>query len=320
MQHSNPHELESIELEEPKAVDHVGDLSVGDRVLIGERSKPLTVVDVGVRVIGDSRTEVKEIETPVAKLQGDWENAVEVVISHQITRWVHGEDAIENVLRERETIVEMGLGKPVDPKRTHVVREAYSEGPAGGSNGNAEKAVACDGGRPQQDETEMHVPDEDCVLMTDGGQDGLPRLHVGDHVVDRDADPDDSATMLVVNLDTLLAVEHEVDDDGTTVADVNPDYSKTDDVVEVTFPQRTDLEVDKKRYAYPRGRLALKQPIHDRERGGEFDDDAVPTWGAVKTIAEHIVESHTNIDNRLNDIEDRLDRAERDIDIIDGGY
>lgn len=40
----------------------------------------------------------------------------------------------------------------------------------------------------------------------------------------------------------------------------------------------------------------------------------------LETIAEHIVESHGIIDDRLEDIERRLDRAERDIDTIDGGY
>ena len=40
---------------------------------------------------------------------------------------------------------------------------------------------------------------------------------------------------------------------------------------------------------------------------------------SAEKIAEHIVKSHTNIDERLAEIEDRLDRVERDIDIIDGG-
>ncbi|WP_052367751.1 hypothetical protein [Haloferax sp. ATB1] len=98
--------------------------------------------------------------------------------------------------------------------------------------------------------------------------DALPRLHVGDHVTDRDADEDeedDIATMLVVGLDTLRADAYELSDDGPTVADVNPAYPETDDVVEVTFPQRTDLDVDKKRYAYPRSRLQLEHPLHNRD-------------------------------------------------------
>jgi len=166
--------------------------------------------------------------------------------------------------------------------------------------------------------SEILVADNGTEIMTDGGEDvdDIPSLHVGDHVVDCDED-EDAATMLVVGLGTLRADAYPLGDEGPTVADVNPDYPETDDVVEVTFPQRTDMDVDNKRYAYPRSRLQLKRPIHSRD--GDFADDAVPTWGAVKTLAEHIVESHTNIDDRLNKIEDRLDRAERDIDIIDGG-
>ncbi|RDZ53103.1 hypothetical protein C5C07_15320 [Haloferax sp. Atlit-4N] len=102
--------------------------------------------------------------------------------------------------------------------------------------------------------------------MADG--DVLPRLHVGDHVIDRDADEDDSldiAAMLVVGLDTLRADAYKLADDGPTVADVNPAYPATDDVVEVTFPQRTDLDVEKKRYAYPRSRLRLEHPLHNRD-------------------------------------------------------
>lgn len=50
--------------------------------------------------------------------------------------------------------------------------------------------------------------------------------------------------------------------------------------------------------------------VHDRS--GEPSQD-------IKTVAEHIVESHREIDDRLTDLEERMDRAERDIDIIDGG-
>lgn len=50
------------------------------------------------------------------------------------------------------------------------------------------------------------------------------------------------------------------------------------------------------------------------------EDDREELEADIETIAEHIVESHTNIDDRLEGLEERMDRAERDIDIIDGGY
>jgi len=162
-----PHHKDCIALDEPQVVDHVSDLSVGDRVLIGDRSQPLTVVDIGTRVVRDSRTDAKTLQTPVAKLRGDWQHATELIIGHQITRWRHGEDTIETVLRERETIVTMASGTPIDPLRTHVTLDETSEQP-----------VACDGGRSQSDgevdadsgeETDLHVPDDDAIIMTDGG-------------------------------------------------------------------------------------------------------------------------------------------------------
>lgn len=95
-----------------------------------------------------------------------------------------------------------------------------------------------------------------------------PALHVGDHVSDRE-DPD--GTMLVVGLDTLRADAYELANGGPTVADVNAEYPETDDVVEVVFPDRTDMDADKKRYAYPRTRLKLETPIHsrDEDEGGD---------------------------------------------------
>ena len=170
-----PHHKDCIALDEPHVVDHVSDLSVGDRVRIGDRVQPLTVVDIGTRVVRDSRTDAETLQTPVAKLRGDWQNAVEVIIGHQITRWRHAEDTIETVLRERETIVTMDSGTPIDPLRTHVTLDGTSKQP-----------VACDGGRSQCDddtgsnveadidadeETDLHVPDDDAVIMTDGGSD-----------------------------------------------------------------------------------------------------------------------------------------------------
>ncbi|OVE83181.1 hypothetical protein [Natronolimnobius baerhuensis] len=110
-------------------------------------------------------------------------------------------------------------------------------------------------------------PQTRAAVATDGGEPDyeFPQLDVGDHVTDRE---DQDATMLVVNLDTLRADAYELES-GPTVADVNPDYPADDDVVEVVFPQRTDVTLEAlKPYAYPRSRLQLETPIHDRD-----DDD-----------------------------------------------
>ncbi|QLG47878.1 hypothetical protein [Natrinema halophilum] len=110
---------------------------------------------------------------------------------------------------------------------------------------------------------------EDDGLRADGGEPGedCEPIDVGDHVQDRE-DPD--ATMVVVNLDTLRADAYELEDGGPTVAQVNPDYPETDDVVEVIYPDRTDLTLEgKKRYAFPRSRLEVVARVHDRDRDGD---------------------------------------------------
>lgn len=90
----------------------------------------------------------------------------------------------------------------------------------------------------------------------------LPALHTGDHVVDR---KDDDATLLVVGTPLEAAVDYTVNGD-QTVADFNPEYDAGSDVVEVIYPQRTDTDIDEQQpYAFPRPRLKLVEPIHDRD-------------------------------------------------------
>lgn len=107
----------------------------------------------------------------------------------------------------------------------------------------------------------------------DGGA-YLPDIHIGDHVTDREGTrADGEATMLVVATAVERADEYDVDD-GKTVADYNPDYASEVQVFEVTYPQRTDPDVaNARRYAFPRGRLRLETPVHDRddEDGGDAD-------------------------------------------------
>lgn len=92
----------------------------------------------------------------------------------------------------------------------------------------------------------------------------LPGLGVGDHVRDRD-DPD--ATMVVVGLPLQRAATYEIDD-GETVADYNAGYPETDHVIEVVYPQRTDVSLDELReYAFPRSRLERVAAVHEAESG-----------------------------------------------------
>lgn len=113
------------------------------------------------------------------------------------------------------------------------------------------RPVVTDGGRPAD------IDDDD-------DDDDEPKLHVGDHVADRGDDEESVAPMLVVGLPPTSAAEYVVGDDDQTVADYNAAYPPADDVVEVVYPQRTDVALrDKQRYAFPRSRLRLVTPIHD---------------------------------------------------------
>lgn len=123
----------------------------------------------------------------------------------------------------------------------------------------SEREPRTDGGEDRDDD-----PEEPEITADD-----LPDLHIGDHVQDRD--DEDDTTMLVVGLDTRRADAYELEK-GVTIADVNPEHPTEDDVVEVVFAGRVDMEVSSmRRYAYPRARLVLETPIHDRdaEDGGE---------------------------------------------------
>ncbi|SEH60859.1 hypothetical protein SAMN05192561_11246 [Halopenitus malekzadehii] len=92
----------------------------------------------------------------------------------------------------------------------------------------------------------------------------LVAFHVGDHV--QDCDSDDEATLLVAGVPLQRAATYQINEDGKTVADVNPDYAAEEPVVEVIYPQRTDTHLDRKQtYAFPAARLELVAPVHDRD-------------------------------------------------------
>lgn len=101
--------------------------------------------------------------------------------------------------------------------------------------------------------------------------DDQPQLHVGDHVQDKE---DDDAPLLVTAVTPKTAAEYDLG--GKTVADYNEAYPADDRVIEVRYPQRTTVDVDRlDDYAFPRSRLELVEPLHDRDDGE--DDDGFGT-------------------------------------------
>jgi hypothetical protein len=85
-------------------------------------------------------------------------------------------------------------------------------------------------------------------------------IHVGDHVVDRDADDPDP--MLVMKRPGLAASEFEFEQ-GTTVADANPAYPADDAVILTAFVASTAGQLEKAdAYAYPASRLRVVASLH----------------------------------------------------------
>ncbi|MDL0133548.1 hypothetical protein [Halobacterium salinarum] len=99
--------------------------------------------------------------------------------------------------------------------------------------------------------------------------DTLPQLMIGDHVLDKE--DDDGATLLVATITPQTAEEYDVGDQ--TIATYNQSYPADDRVIEVRYPQRTTQNVDRlDDYAFPRSRLELETPLHDRDDEGEEVD------------------------------------------------
>jgi len=131
---SNPHELECIALDEPQPVDDLADLDVGDRVLIDDRRRPLTVVEIGTRVKGDEKIN-KEVRVPIVRLKGHWAGAIEIDLTHQLDRTpiLQCDGSYVQRLDVNDKIVDMELGREKNVRRTHVV------GAAGRAAGNGQE-------------------------------------------------------------------------------------------------------------------------------------------------------------------------------------
>lgn len=95
--------------------------------------------------------------------------------------------------------------------------------------------------------------------------DGDQPVYVGDTVVDRSPgdDPSDEP-MIVVARYVKRADEYEISKaEGTTVADVNPEYPVDDRVIGVKYVPTHTMNIGHKReYAFPRSRLEVVHSPH----------------------------------------------------------
>ena len=96
--------------------------------------------------------------------------------------------------------------------------------------------------------------------------DELPPVHIGDHVTDRD--DADEPPLVVTGLPLERVGTYDVD--GTPLAEYNPEYPPEDHAIEVAYLQRTDVYLaEQQTYAFPRSRLRLVTPLHDRDERGD---------------------------------------------------
>jgi len=105
-------------------IDDLRELAVGDQVLVGDRSRPLDIVEMGVRVIGDERIDA-EIEVPMARLEGDWQGAQTLELTHRIDRTPveRPDGSYRQRLAELDVIVDMTYGREQDVRRTHATEQ-----------------------------------------------------------------------------------------------------------------------------------------------------------------------------------------------------
>lgn len=168
-------------------------------------------------------------------------------------------------------IPDPGAGELADEPT--VDQHADDVNPALEARAVAGPEIVTDGGEPTDEQTHAARINEQLTMAeadtNDTEAEELPPIYVGDHVSDRD--DEDRATMLVVGLAVADASEYEVG--GQTIAEYNPDYPSDADVIEVVYPQRTDVDVrDSQTYAFPRERLELVASIHDLEGDAEVSE------------------------------------------------
>jgi hypothetical protein len=100
--------------------------------------------------------------------------------------------------------------------------------------------------------------------------DELPILDVGDHVTDRD--DADEPPLVVTGLPLARVASYDVD--GTPLTEYNPEYAAEDHVIEVAYAQRADVSLEEQQtYAFPRSRLRLVTPLHDRDEGPDHEGE-----------------------------------------------
>ena len=113
----NDHHSRADKRTDTEQITDLRDLRRGDCVLFGDRTRPLTVVGLGER---HQQLGEQELVTPLVRVRGEWDGAVDVVLTPVCKRL--GENHASVVLEEREQIIaceggNLSKGREVDVER-----------------------------------------------------------------------------------------------------------------------------------------------------------------------------------------------------------
>lgn len=109
MNADTPHDIDVIDLEEPEQITDVGELEVGDRLVLDDQVLPKTVVQTGARPI-QARDQEDHIQHYV-KVRGDWSDAKEIVLANQYAVFRHGDTG---------QVVDHATAEVREVERTHI--------------------------------------------------------------------------------------------------------------------------------------------------------------------------------------------------------
>ena len=199
---SNPNDIETVELDEPKRISQIDELSIGDEIVFSRRSlsdeeieskRPLRVVDGASKTVrsthSDSLTGAEPYETRLSAIEarGEWEGAV----THCLA------DAYNTFTGELSEIVDHDSGIIVEVALVATVSDGEEESEAEANEFYTARELVCDGGQVQTaSQTEHHVPADDAVIMTGSSelrdQVDVRQCHRCErptHALDMDSDP-----------------------------------------------------------------------------------------------------------------------------------
>ena len=201
MNDSDLSDLETVAMDEPRRINEISELSIGDEIVFGRRSlsdeeieskQPLRVVDGASKTVrsthSDSLTGAEPYETRLSAIEarGEWEGARTYCFA----------DAYNTFDGELAGIVDHDNGIMVEIALVATAQPA-EEDDARSTEFQTAREIACDGGQVQTETTtEHHIPGDDAVIMSNPtslrnqvDMRQCPRCEREIHALDMESDP-----------------------------------------------------------------------------------------------------------------------------------